>query len=196
METFNRRKLGRAIALAVAFFCLFAIGALLFLGGCDTADDDGYDVERIYDVTDGADGAEDGEETDGEETTVSGLVIPLSEFTMNVKYYGIYADGTYMEVIAFKYNGTYRTAFNKCQVCYASKDAYFKQSGNYVVCQQCGNKFALSQVGVSGASSRSCDPYPIPASSRVQTADAIIIPDSVLISAKNLFKTWAGGTNL
>jgi uncharacterized membrane protein len=64
-----------------------------------------------------------------------------------------------MEVFAVKAgDGTVCTAFNTCQVCNGSPKAYFKQTGTSVQCQNCGNKFPMSRVGIE---SGGCNPVPI-----------------------------------
>ncbi|MDR2445448.1 MAG: DUF2318 domain-containing protein [Spirochaetaceae bacterium] len=67
--------------------------------------------------------------------------------------------GTRLEVLAVKApDGTVRTAFNTCQVCYASGRGFYKQQGTVLVCQNCGNRFRMSQVGLR---SGGCNPVPI-----------------------------------
>lgn len=127
----------------------------------------------------------------GGDEEVQGLVIPLSDLTATPKFYGVTVEGTYLQVIAFNYNGSYRTAFNTCQVCYGSPKAYFKMKGKNLQCQNCGRTFTLSQVGM-GAPAYDCIPYPIQKTDRVQTADSIVIPDEFLINSIKLFKNWGG----
>ncbi len=56
------------------------------------------------------------------------LVIPISTITGDANYYPIDVDGTEMEVIAVRApDGTIRTAFNTCQVCYGSGRGYYVQ---------------------------------------------------------------------
>jgi uncharacterized membrane protein len=64
-----------------------------------------------------------------------------------------------MEVLAVKApDGTIRTAFNTCQVCFGSGRGYYKQEGKTLVCQNCGNRFSLDDVEkVRGG----CNPVPI-----------------------------------
>lgn len=55
-----------------------------------------------------------------------------------------------MEVIAVKDSGgTVRTAFNTCQVYYSSGKGYYKQKGDKLICQNCGNAFTMDQVRIS-----------------------------------------------
>ena len=117
------------------------------------------------------------------------LVIPLSALTTDAQFFGITVDETYMEVIAFKYGTSYRTAFNTCQVCYGSRTAYYRQSGSYLVCQFCGSKFLLSNAGLK-ISSYTCCPYPILDTDRTTDDENIIITYDFLVKSKNMFKTW------
>lgn len=148
----------------------------------------GDDVESSdSSVTNGLENSDDTEQdTDGK---TNDLIIPLSSLTTNAQFFGITVEGTYLEVIAFRSGASYRTAFNTCQVCYGSRKAYYKQSGSYLVCQNCGNKFALSKVGIT-VSAYTCNPYPILEGDRTVTDDSIIISYEFLVESKNLFKTW------
>lgn len=149
---------------------------------------DGSQTEENNGTTDSVDPSTDST-TDTEDLSKA-LIIPISSLTTSARFFGTYVDGTYMEVIAFKSGSSYRTAFNTCQVCYStSRRAYYVQSGSNLVCQECGSKFALSQVGVN-RTSKTCSPYTILSSERMDTNDSLIIPYSYLVSAKNLFKTW------
>ena len=58
------------------------------------------------------------------------LTIPVDELTENAAFYSVNVDGTEMEVKAVKTSdGTIRTAFNTCQICYDSGNGYYKQEG-------------------------------------------------------------------
>jgi uncharacterized membrane protein len=117
-----------------------------------------------------------------------GLFIPAAEVTEKAVFYPVKADGVDMEVFAVKApDGTIRTAFNTCQVCYDSGAGYYVQDGNAFVCQNCGNRFRASDVElVKGG----CNPVPI--TSRHKTSDemGVTIPASVLARAKTLFANW------
>ena len=93
-----------------------------------------------------------------------------------------------MEVLAAKdADGTVRTAFNTCQVCNGSRKAYFKEEGDHVVCQNCGNSFGKEDVGVL---SGGCNPYPIFTEDREDTGDKVEISYDFLKSAEGLFTRW------
>jgi len=116
------------------------------------------------------------------------LVIPANTITENASFIPVEVDGTKMEVIAVRDSkGEIRTAFNTCQVCNGSELAYYKQSGNQLVCQNCGNRFPMDEVGVSAWG---CNPYPILGEQRITSGDSIIIPDKLLEYAKEVFSSW------
>ena len=116
------------------------------------------------------------------------LEIPVSELSEKIQIYSFTLDGLNMEVLAAKdADGTVRTAFNTCQVCNGSPKAYFEEKGDSVVCQNCGNSFARSDVGVL---SGGCNPYPIFPEDRADTEDTVTISYDFLKSAEGLFTRW------
>lgn len=167
--------------------------SLIPFTGCNTNESDSDTPSYVTgDEVDGDTGSSDdigSDEDTGEVNNSKNLVISVSDLTTSAKFFGITVDGTYMEVIAFKSGSSYRTAFNTCQVCYGSRRAYYKQSGSYLVCQNCGNKFALSNVGLK-TGSYTCSPYPILDTDRTIDGDNIIITYDFLVKAKNMFKNW------
>ena len=93
-----------------------------------------------------------------------------------------------MEIIALKApDGTIRTAFNTCQVCYDSGRGYYVQEGDVLVCQNCGNRFSADQVElVKGG----CNPVPILAENKTDNGATITIPKDFLEQNKDLFGNW------
>jgi uncharacterized membrane protein len=119
------------------------------------------------------------------------LVIPVVEITANATFYPVDIEGTRLEVIAvIAPDGTLRTAFNTCQVCYGSGRGFYKQSGTVLVCQNCGNRFRMSQVEVR---SGGCNPVPIFAANKTVTDTSITIPKAFLTQAKQIFANWKRG---
>jgi uncharacterized membrane protein len=119
------------------------------------------------------------------------LVIPAVEITENAVFYPVDVEGTRIEVLAVKApDGTIRTAFNTCQVCYASGRGFYKQQGTVLVCQNCGNRFRMSQVGVR---SGGCNPVPILPANKTVTDTEIIISQDFLKEAKVIFTRWKRG---
>lgn len=116
------------------------------------------------------------------------LEIPVNELSETIRIYPVTVDGLQMEILAARDDdGTLRTAFNTCQVCNGSRKAYFVAEGDHVVCQNCGNSFARSDVGVL---SGGCNPYPIFAESREDSEERIRISYDYLSAAKPLFTRW------
>jgi uncharacterized membrane protein len=116
------------------------------------------------------------------------LVIKVSEITENAVFYPVDIDGTRLEVLVVKApDGTIRTAFNTCQVCYGSGRGFYKQQGTVLVCQNCGNRFRMSQVEVR---SGGCNPVPIFPQNKTVTAQTITVSKDFLKEAKAIFARW------
>jgi hypothetical protein len=118
----------------------------------------------------------------------SDLVIPISEITSEASFYAVEVGSTQMEVIAVEApDGTIRTAFNTCQVCYSSGRGYYVQDGDSLVCQNCLNRFSMSDVEVE---SGGCNPVPIMPGDKTVTEDSIIVSGEFLSSARDIFANW------
>ncbi|MDR1410377.1 MAG: DUF2318 domain-containing protein [Oscillospiraceae bacterium] len=116
------------------------------------------------------------------------LVIPVGEISGTAKFYPIIVAGTKMEVLAVKApDGTIRTAFNTCEVCYDSGRGYYKQQGDVLICQNCGNRFKTSQVEVAA---NGCNPYPIFAANKTVTNETITISYQFLSESTKVFANW------
>jgi hypothetical protein len=116
------------------------------------------------------------------------LVIQAAEVTENAIFYPVDIEGVRLEVLAVKApDGTIRTAFNTCQVCYGSGRGFYKQQGTVLICQNCGNRFRMSQVGVR---SGGCNPVPISAANKTVTDTTITIPKDFLKAATVIFTRW------
>ncbi|WP_312353963.1 DUF2318 domain-containing protein [Aminipila sp.] len=118
----------------------------------------------------------------------SDLVIPVADITEKAAFYPVEVEGTRMEIIAVKApDGTIRTAFNTCQVCYDSGRGYYKQSGDKLVCQNCGNQFNMDRVEVEAGG---CNPWPIFAEDKNVTDDSITISYEFLKESQEIFANW------
>jgi uncharacterized membrane protein len=116
------------------------------------------------------------------------LVIQIADMTENALFFPVDIDGVRMEVLAVKApDGSIRTAFNTCQVCYASGRGYFVQTGALLVCQNCGNRYRMSQVERRAGG---CNPVPIFPANKTVTADTITISREYLGQAKAIFERW------
>ena len=116
------------------------------------------------------------------------LVIKTEDLSEDAEFYPVEVDGTEMEVIAVKdAKGTIRTAFNTCQICYDSGNGYYKQEGDKLVCQNCGNSFTMDQVGNT---SGGCNPWPILEDDKTVTDDEIQISYDFLKKSLEIFANW------
>lgn len=123
-----------------------------------------------------------------EVATGQSLVIPQSELSETARFYPVSVDGVDMEVLAVKApDGTVRTAFNTCEVCYDSGRGYYLQDGSELVCQNCQNRFSTASIEVAGSG---CNPYPIFNQSKVVSDQSIEIPYDYLASQQQVFANW------
>jgi uncharacterized membrane protein len=121
-------------------------------------------------------------------TTVSSggdLTIQKSEITETAKFYPYNAGGTNLEILAVKAaDGSIRTAFNTCQVCNGSPRAYYKQQGDVLICQNCGNRFEMDMIEQERGG---CNPIPIMKDEKTDGGTNIIISEDFIVKNKNLF---------
>lgn len=96
-------------------------------------------------------------------SNVSGFIsISVSEITNRAKWYE-YENGK-EKIIFFAIkadDGTIRTAFDACDVCYTEKKGY-RQEENYMVCNNCGNRYPISGLGTENKTSGGCWPGHLP----------------------------------
>ncbi|OPX43677.1 hypothetical protein CLHUN_23970 [Ruminiclostridium hungatei] len=113
------------------------------------------------------------------------IVINKSEITETAKFYPVKIGGKNMEILAVKAgDGTIRTAFNTCQVCNGSPRAYYKQEGDILVCQNCGNKFSMDMIEQQRGG---CNPIPIYAEDKTDDGTSITISKEFISANKELF---------
>lgn len=116
------------------------------------------------------------------------LVIPIADITEKATFYAYDELDTKMEILAVKApDGTIRTAFNTCQVCYSSGRGYYVQEGDALVCQNCGNVFQMDQVEITKGG---CNPVPISQGGKEVTDTSITISKDFLTQAEVIFANW------
>lgn len=116
------------------------------------------------------------------------IVIQKADVTETATFIPYQSGNTKMEVIAVKASdGTIRTAFNTCQVCYKSGKGYYGQEGDELVCQNCGNRFNVSQVDKE---KNGCNPVPILSSDKTEDDKTITISSDFLSQNAGLFGNW------
>jgi uncharacterized membrane protein len=116
------------------------------------------------------------------------IVIPVANITEKATFYAYNELKNKMEIVAVKASdGTIRTAFNTCQVCYSSGRGYYVQEGDVLVCQNCGNQFKMDEVQVTRGG---CNPIPIDSDQKVVTDTSITITKGFLTQAEQIFAKW------
>lgn len=116
------------------------------------------------------------------------IKIVKNQVNSNARFYPLNLDGVNMEVIAVKAtDDTVRTALNTCQVCFDSGRGYYIQEGDYLVCQNCGNRFHIDQVEkIKGG----CNPVPILEADKKDTGESITISTDYMLDQKPYFSRW------
>ena len=84
-------------------------------------------------------------------------------------------------------DGKVRIAFNTCQACNPSPNAYFVQIGDYFECQNCGNNFHIDKIGEEKGG---CNPAPV--EEKEEKENQIIINSDYVNSYKEKFRNWNG----
>ncbi len=116
------------------------------------------------------------------------IVIPVASVTETPSFYPATIDGVDLEVIAVKASdGTLRTAFNTCQVCYSSGKGYYEVEGDQLICQNCGNRFHMDDVEVTKGG---CNPVAITPEYKTVNDETITISKDFLSKATVIFKNW------
>ncbi len=116
------------------------------------------------------------------------LEIPVADITEKATFYAYNELDSKMEIIAVKApDGTIRTAFNTCQVCYGSGKGYYKQEGDLLTCQNCGNQFGRDDVEVTKGG---CNSVPITEENKSVKEDTMTIPKEYLEEAQVIFENW------
>ncbi len=87
--------------------------------------------------------------------------IPVAKFDDNKAHFFRFEDGG-KEIAFFVVkapDGSYRTAFDACDVCYQAKKGY-EQQGDKMNCKNCNQKFAINRIGPN--SGGGCNPSYLP----------------------------------
>ena len=116
------------------------------------------------------------------------IIIKTEDITSDVTFVNYEVDGVVIQFIVVRgTDGKVRIAFNTCQACNPSPNAYFIQVGEYLQCQNCGNKFHIDKIGIEKGG---CNPTPV--EEREEKDDAIIIDQDYVDSYKIKFENWNG----
>ena len=116
------------------------------------------------------------------------IIIHEDEITETTNFIDYEIDGVTIGFLAVRASdGTVRVAFNTCQSCSPSPNAYFIQKGDYFECQNCKNKFHRDQIGIEKGG---CNPAPV--EEMTQENGIITISKDYVQTYKDNFKNWNG----
>lgn len=116
------------------------------------------------------------------------LVIKLADISETPSFYGYSELGNKMEVITVKASdGSIRTAFNTCQVCFSSGRGYYELEGDVLVCQNCGNEFGVDDIEVTRGG---CNPIPIEKENKIVDDTSITIEKLFFEETEEIFENW------
>lgn len=114
--------------------------------------------------------------------------IDTKDITTNMKCFDYQIAGTTVQVLALRdATGMVHAAFNTCQSCSPSPKAYYLQSGDKLVCQNCKFEFTADEVGVVHGG---CNPWPVDGIEITETE--IRIPEASVEAMVSVFQNWAG----
>jgi uncharacterized membrane protein len=169
METSKVLEVSMKPKIAKTFVVVIASAVVLILGACSS---NSASKPTAASATSGS--------TD--------ITITKSQITDKATFIPYEAGGVKMEVIAVKApDGTIRTAFNTCQVCFDSGRGYYVQEGDKLICQNCGNQFKISQIEKQ---KNGCNPVPILEENKKDDGITITITSSFLGQNTALFANW------
>jgi uncharacterized membrane protein len=169
-NTNNKLDIKKLVIIAASAIVVIAIAFSIKLPGSKTEDT----TKRASDII--------------ETVKDKDVIIPIKNITEKASFYPVEIGGTKLEVIAVKApDGSVRTAFNTCQVCYSSGRGYYEQEGDQLICQNCGNAFGMSDVEVTKGG---CNPVPISSEFKTVSEDEITISKDVLEQASVIFTNW------
>ncbi|MFA4855315.1 MAG: DUF2318 domain-containing protein [archaeon] len=110
-------------------------------------------------------------------TAQNTISVPLNSVGTNAKWLEYESGGIKIRFFAVKASdGSIKTAFDACDVCYVKKKGY-RQEGNFMVCNNCGKRFAIDSLGTENKNPGGCWPGYLPNK---------IVGDSVVIEKADL----------
>jgi len=118
-------------------------------------------------------------------------VIDKENINSTASYYNYQSGYTIVQLVGIATNsGEKRLAFNTCQSCNPSPQAYYRQQGDLLICQNCGFDFVPEDVG---AATGGCNPMPL--EKLTETDRQFVIPASYLDTFVDVYANWTGPTS-
>ena len=116
------------------------------------------------------------------------VIINTNSITKTATFVNYKVDDITIQFIVVKRSdGTIGIAFNTCQACNPSPNAYFIQKGKYFECQNCGNRFYIDDIGREAGG---CNPAPV--LKYTEEENIITIDKEYADSYKEKFANWNG----
>lgn len=92
----------------------------------------------------------------------SQISVPLEEVSAKAKWFEYKSGNTVIRFFAVKAgDGSVKTAFDACDVCYSKKKGY-RQEGSEMVCNNCGRRFPVNGLGTENRNPGGCWPSYLP----------------------------------
>ncbi len=158
---------GKRIAVIVAVVLLWGIGSLGYSGVIgDLFKKSPAEISKAAGVTETADAVR----------------IPLKSLDSGkALFLSLESEGRPLYYFALKSrDGAYRAALDACDVCYRTNRGY-RQEGDQMVCNNCGQKFACDKIGeVKGG----CNPHPL---ARGIEGQYLVIRKADIVAGKEYF---------
>lgn len=118
------------------------------------------------------------------------IVINTEEITSVATFVNYEVNGVIIQFVVVRgTDGVVRIAFNTCQACNPSPNAYFIQNGEYLECQNCGNTFHINKVGEEKGG---CNPAPV--EEKEEKENEIILDKEYIDTYQVNFENWNGPT--
>lgn len=116
------------------------------------------------------------------------IILNEEEITSSATFLNYEVDNVQIGFVVVRgTDGNVRIALNTCQVCNPSPNAYFIQVGEYLECQNCGNRFHIDKVGILRGG---CNPAPV--DEMTQEDGVITISGEYARTYIDNFKNWNG----
>jgi uncharacterized membrane protein len=108
----------------------------------------------------------------GEGPASDQVLIPLEKVGTQAKFYEFESGGKTVRFFAVKASdGSIKTAFDACDVCFNSKKGY-RQEGKDMLCNNCGNRYPIDGLGTENKRPGGCWPGYLP--SRIEGSNLVI----------------------
>lgn len=118
------------------------------------------------------------------------IIINTKNITSDATFINYEIDDVIIQFVVVRgTDGVVRIAFNTCQACNPSPNAYFIQKGEYLVCQNCENMFHIDKIGEEKGG---CNPAPVEEKEEIN--NQIILDKNYIDTYKSKFKNWNGPT--